>query len=139
MNPPDDLESVSHDRSPAACPHCGANLPTAMAIVCPACDAVLRPDPETEDVLKAEFHSRNLILMSIGAIVVFAGLSALSGSNRIVPLVAAGVYVIAFRFSARRTSDPSGLIALSIVVWLGMCAFLLGILFVGCLVVFGGR
>lgn len=136
MNPPEDLKPLSHDRSSAACPHCGANLPMARAIVCPACDAILCPDPETEDQLKAEFNSRNLILMSIGAIVVFAGISALSGSNRIFPLVAAGVYMVAFRFSAKRTSDPSGLIALSIVIWLGMCAFLLGILFVGCLVVF---
>lgn len=138
MNPPDDT-AVTNNRNPStACPRCGAELPTMTAIVCPRCDAILRPDPEVEETRKEGQKSRKLLLMVICALCLLAGLSALFNREPVVPLILTCIYIAAFDFSARRTNDTVKLIALSLLVWLGYCAVVIAVLFAGCMVVFRG-
>lgn len=134
MNSSEDTTATTNRNFSKVCPRCGAELPTEIAIVCPGCDAILRPDPEVEELQKEGFKSRNLVLMAIGAIIIFALTFRFTFQSPLISLGFAIVYVLAFKFSERRTNQPVGLALLSVLVWAGFCSVIFGILFVGCIV-----
>ncbi|HAV61813.1 MAG TPA: hypothetical protein DCY13_05560 [Verrucomicrobiales bacterium] len=125
------------------CPKCGAPLPIPDAVVCPGCDAILRPDPELAPArLEQEQQMRWIILLGMAAaiyLLMTLMLGARSPQGRLLALIPTGIYLLAFYACARRIRRPLALALLSLVVWLGFCALATAIFFVGCLIMVSRR
>lgn len=128
---------MSTNPKPGPCPKCGAPLPIPDAVVCPGCDAILRPDPDS--LPEKEEQSRRLkwVVLVGTTLAIFAVLNAWFSftGNALLPLIPTGIYVLSFFVAARRVERPVPLLLLSLVFWLGFCALAAGIFFIGCLVV----
>ena len=135
--------STNLDHPP--CPKCGAPLPIPDAVVCPRCDAILRPDGGLDD--KGIERQKRLCWMVGGgtALVMFGFFASgnLGGRQMLVALIPVAIYGVAYSVARRRFHRPLPLLFASLAWWLGLCALAVGIFFVGCLVVisrggFGG-